>query len=109
MFEKTKMCSEKATKREDIVAHRFKERMIRTGIVAIVFALGFLSGSVTQRRAEAQLGELGKQAMEKAGASGGPLGSAMQLGQAIGDMQQHVDGLQKNIEVLKKIKSSLGG
>ena len=47
--------------------------------------------------------------MEKAGESGGPLGSAVQLGQAIGDMQQHVDGRQKNIEVLKKVKSSLGG
>ena len=82
---------------------------IRIGAIAMVFAFGFLCGSVTQRRAEAQLGDLGKQAMEKAGESGGPLGSAVKLGQAITDMQQHVDGLQKNIEVLKSVKASLGG
>jgi|HubBroStandDraft_6_1064221.scaffolds.fasta_scaffold1264594_1 hypothetical protein len=86
-----------------------KLRFIRAGAIAVVFATGFLLGSVTQHRAEAQLGELGKQAVEKAGESGGPLGSAVKLGQAITDMQQHVDGLQQNIEVLKKVKSSLGG
>jgi len=86
-----------------------KQRALRIGIVGIIFSVGFLCGSVTQRRADAQLGELGKEAMEKAGASGGPLGSAVKLGEAIVDMQQHVDGLQKNIDVLKKVKSSLGG
>lgn len=91
------------------MTYESKKRAFRVVFVAIVFALGFLSGSVSQRRAEAQLGELGKSVMEKAGESGGPLGSAVQLGQAITDMQQHVDGLQKNIEVLKKVKSSLGG
>jgi hypothetical protein len=33
----------------------------------------------------------------------------VKLGESIVEMQQHVDGLQKNIEVLKKVKSSLGG
>jgi hypothetical protein len=47
--------------------------------------------------------------LQKAGESSGALGSAVQLGTAIVDMQQHVDGLQKNIEVLKKVKSALGG
>ena len=84
-------------------------RIIRVGVVGMVFAAGFLCGSVTQRRADAQLGELGKAAMEKAGESGGVLGSATKLGEAIVDMQKNVDGLQKNIDVLKKIKSSLGG
>jgi len=86
-----------------------KGRVIRVSVIGMVFAVGFLCGSVTQRRAEAQLGELRKQAIEKAGESGGPLGSAMKLGQAITDMQQHVDGLQKNIEILKTVKASLGG
>src|SRR5204863_423638 len=31
------------------------------------------------------------------------------LGTAIVDMQQHVDGLQKNLETFKKVKSALGG
>jgi len=82
---------------------------LRIGIVAVVFGAGFLCGSVTQRSADAQLKELGEAAMKKAGESGGALGSATQLGTAVVDMQQHVDGLQKNIEVLKKIKASLGG
>ncbi len=84
-------------------------RIIRVGIVGVVFAVGFLCGSVTQQRADAQLGDLGKTAMEKAGDSGGPLGSAVKLGEAIVEMQQHVDGLQKNIDAVKKVKSSLGG
>jgi hypothetical protein len=84
-------------------------RTVRIGIVAAVFGAGFLCGSVTQRSADAQLKELGEAAMKQAGESGGALGSAAQLGTAIVDMQQNVDGLQKNIDVLKKIKSSLGG
>jgi hypothetical protein len=91
------------------MSHKSKLQVIRVGFIAMVFALGFLAGSVTQHRAEAQLGELGKEAMGKAGDAGGPLGSVVQLGQAISEMQQHVDGLQKNIEVLKKVKSSIGG
>ena len=86
-----------------------RANVVRVGLVGTIFLFGFLCGSTTQRRADAQMGELGKEAMEKAGASGGALGSAAQLGTAIIDMQQHVDGLQKNIDLLKKVKSSLGG
>jgi hypothetical protein len=82
---------------------------MRVGLVGTIFAAGFLCGSASQRRADAQLGDLGKEAMEKAGGSGGALGSAVTLGKAIVEMQQHVDGLQKNIDVLKKVKASLGG
>jgi len=91
------------------MSRRTTERALRVGLVGTIFAVGFLCGSVCQRRADAQLGELGKEAMEKAGASGGAMGSAVKLGSAIVEMQQHVDGLQKNIDVLKKVKSSLGG
>ncbi len=84
-------------------------RSLQLGLLAAVFAAGFVAGSINRRPAEAQLGDLGKAAMEKAGESGGALGSATQLGTAIGDMQQHIDGLQKNMEVLKKVKASLGG
>jgi hypothetical protein len=84
-------------------------RMIRVGVAVTVFVAGYLCGSVTHRRADAQLGDLGKAAMEKAGESSGMLGSATKLGEAIVDMQKNVDGLQKNIDVLKKVKSSLGG
>ena len=81
-----------------------KVRKAPLALVAVVFALGFLCGSVTQRRAEAQLGDV----MKKAGESGA-LGSVGDLGSAIVDMQKHVDGLQKNLETFKKVKSALGG
>ena len=89
--------------------YEFSSRIVRMVIVLMIFAIGFLCGSITHPRANAQLGQLGNEAMQKAGASGGALGSAVQLGQAITQMQQNVDGLQKNIDVLKQVKTSLGG
>ncbi len=82
---------------------------VRIGIVTAIFSLGFLCGSLTQRNANAQLGELGGEMLKKAGESGGPLGSVVQLGTAINEMETHVNGLQKNIDTLKKVKASLGG
>lgn len=87
-----------------------KARWIQVMVLVAMFGGGFVCGSVMQQRADAQLGELGEAAKEKAGGeSGGLLGSAVQLGTSITEMQQHVDGLQKNIEVLKKVKAALGG
>ena len=84
-------------------------RAVRVGVLAGVFGVGFLCGSVSQRSADAQLKELGEAAVKRAGESGGAVGSVVQLGTAIVEMQQNVDGLQKNIDVLKKVKSALGG
>jgi hypothetical protein len=81
----------------------------RSGVIALVFGAGFLFGSLTQQRADAQLEDLGRQALEAAGASSGTVSSVMELGTAIVEMEEHVDGLQKNIDVLKKVKDSLGG
>ena len=77
---------------------------MRIAAAGLIFAAGFFAGSVSQRRAEAQLGDV----MKKAGESGA-LGPAGDLGNAIVDMQDHVTGLQKNIDTLKKVKSALGG
>ena len=82
---------------------------LRVLLIAGVFAAGFLCGSVTQQRADAQLGELGSEALKQAGGTGGALGSATELGSAIVDMQQHVSGLQKNLDTFKKVKAALGG
>ena len=74
-----------------------------------VFVLGFLVRTVNQRYADAQkipgMGDV----MDKAGKSGGTLGSVTQLGSSIVEMQDHVNGLQKNLETLKKVQSALGG
>ncbi len=86
-----------------------KGRAVRAGMVATVFAVGFLCGSASQRSADAQLGDLGRAAMEQAGESGGALGAAAKLGTSIVEMQQHVTGLQKNLDALNALKSSLGG
>jgi hypothetical protein len=81
-------------------------RLITTGMLLGTFGLGYLYGTVSQQRADAQgLGGILQQA-EKAG---GPLGSVAQLGNSIVEMQDHVTGLQKNIDTLKKVQSALGG
>jgi hypothetical protein len=83
---------------------------VRVGIVTGIFATGFLCGSLTQQHnADAQMGELGGQLMEKAAGGGGILGTAAKLGTSITEMEKHVTGLQKNIDILKKIKASMGG
>ena len=84
-------------------------RSLRIAFVAATFAAGMLCGSISERRAEAQLGDMGGKMMEKAGDSGGTLGSVTKLGSSIVDMQKEVDGLQKNLETLKQIKTALGG
>ena len=78
-------------------------------VVLLVFALGFLCGTLTQQSANAQLKEMGTGALQQAVPSGGAVGKAVQLGTAITEMQQYVDGLQKNISTLKTIQSALGG
>jgi hypothetical protein len=84
-------------------------RTIRTLAFAVVFAAGYLLGTVTQESAEAQVGELGKKAMEAAGESGGPLGTAAKLGTTITGMQENVTKLQEHINTLNEIKASLPG
>ena len=81
----------------------------RIGIVTLIFSAGFLCGTMTQRNANAQLGELGGEMLKQAAGSGGMLGSVAQLGTTITDMEKNVSGLQQNIDTLKKVKDALGG
>jgi hypothetical protein len=76
-----------------------------TALLLGFFAFGYLLGSVNQRQADAQIGGL----LEQAGKGGGALGSVTQLGSSIVEMQDHVNGLQKNLETLRKVQSALGG
>ena len=73
-------------------------RWVFVSLLGGMFVLGYVSGSVRQRPAEAQLPGVG-----------GTLGSVTELGSSIVEMQQHVDGLQKNLGTLKKVQSALGG
>ena len=82
--------------------------IVRTSGIGAVFAAGYLCGVLTQPpAAEAQVGDLMKQAGQATG--GGALGTAMKLGTSITEMQKNVDELQKNIGVLKEVKTALGG
>ena len=76
---------------------------------ALVFSAGYGLGTLGGGPAGAQVQDLGKDLLNKAGGSGGALGTAAQLGTTIGDMQTHVNELQKNLETLNKIKAALGG
>jgi len=80
-------------------------RGLLTAALIAVFGLGYLCGSMTQRQAEAQVGGL----LEKAGKMGGPVGSAAQFGSSITEMQDHISGLQKNLDTFKKVQASLTG
>ncbi len=91
------------------MTRRTIERTARIAAMVGIFGAGWLGGSVTQRNADAQTGDLGKAAMEKAGDQGGTLGAAGKLGTSITDIQKNLDALQKNVDTLKSIQSMLGG
>lgn len=81
---------------------RIVSRGLTIAVLVAVFALGYVCGAVSQQPADAQLGGL----LER---GGGVLGSAKELGSSIVEMQDHVNGLHKNIETLKKVQSALTG
>ena len=76
----------------------YLRRGVFVSLLGGMFLLGFVMGSVSQRSAQAQVPKLG-----------GALGSAQELGSSIVEMQQHVEGLQKNLGTLKKVQAALGG
>jgi hypothetical protein len=80
-------------------------RGLMTAMIVGVFGLGYVCGSMSQRQAEAQIGEL----LEKAGKAGGPVGSVAQFGSSLVEMQDHITGLQKNLDTFKKVQASLTG
>ena len=82
---------------------------LRVAMATAIFGAGYLSGSLTPHTARAQMGDLGGELMQKAGSSGGMVGTVAQLGSTIKEMESHLSGLQKNLDVLKKIKGTLGG
>jgi hypothetical protein len=86
-----------------------KQSKVTRGLLTValigVFGLGYVCGSMTQRQAEAQIGGL----LEKAGKAGGPMGSVAEFGSSIVEMQDHINGLQKNLDTFKKVQASLTG
>lgn len=84
-------------------------KSVRIGAAVAVFASGWFCGTLSQRSADAQMGDLGKSVMEKAGDQGSALGAAAKLGTSISEIQTHLNELQKNVDTLKSVKSMLGG
>ena len=89
------------------MARRVIGRSLLAGMLVGMFTVGFFCGSLSQRHADAQMKDLGGTLMKEAAGSGGVLGAAGQLGTSIVDMQDHVAGLQKNLDALKKVQSML--
>jgi hypothetical protein len=84
----------------------FRRRAALVAVSVAVFGLGYLCGTIHQQRADAQGTGIGG-LLEQAGKAGGGLGTAGQFGSSIVEMQQHVSGLQKNLDTLKTIQSAL--
>lgn len=92
---------------------RSVKRGAQVAAILTIFGAGYLCGSTSERRAIADMNELGGAVggavMKEAAGGSGAVGQAAKLGTAITDMQSQVDGLQKNLETLKAIKGVLGG
>jgi hypothetical protein len=88
------------------MANKRMARMAMVGMLVATFTLGYVCGAVSLRPAGAQLPQLPG---GLPGSGGSPLAAAGQLGSSITDMEQHVNGLQKNLDTLKKIQSALTG
>ena len=73
-------------------------RWVLVSLLGGMFLGGFVLGSVRQRAAQAQVPGMG-----------GARGSVSELGSSIGEMQQHIEGLQNNVTTLKKVQAALGG
>jgi hypothetical protein len=93
------------SKEEIPMTKRKFSRGLMTAMIVGVFGLGYVCGSMPQRQAEAQIGDL----LEKAGKAGGPVGSVAQFGSSLVEMQDHITGLQKNLDTFKKVQASLTG
>lgn len=88
------------------MAKKVIARALMVVLVLGTFTLGYVCGSASQQPANAQgLGGV----LGQAGQAGGALGAVGQLGSSILEMQQHVSGLQKNLDSLKQVQSALGG
>ena len=83
-------------------------RILRVAMLIGIFGIGYLCGSLSQQRADAQLQDLGGAALKQAAGSGA-LGSVGEMGASIMEMQEHVTGLQKNLDTFKKVQSALSG
>ncbi|MGN6718904.1 MAG: hypothetical protein ACTHLX_16100 [Candidatus Binatia bacterium] len=79
-------------------------RGLMIAVIVAVFGLGYVCGTMTQRQAEAQIGGL----LDKSGKAGGPVGSVAQFGSSLVEMQDHITGLQKNLDTFKQVQAALG-
>ena len=88
------------------MTNKLPARVATVAVLFSVFTLGYVCGSANLPRASAQIPQLPG---GLPGGGGGPLASITQLGSSIQEMEQHVTGLQKNLDEFKKIQSSLMG
>lgn len=85
------------------------QRLAAVAFTFMVFTAGYVCGTMGSGVAEAQIGTMGKDALQ--GAAQGAVGTSSVggMGTTLIEMEQHVSGLQKNLDALKKVKAALGG
>jgi hypothetical protein len=81
-------------------------RVALIGMLLGAFALGYVCGWAGTPHANAQIPQIPGGIT---GQAGGALGTVTQLGSSITEMEQHLSGLQKNLDTFKKIQSALTG
>ena len=89
------------------MSQRAMRQVVLVSLFIGMFLAGVWCGSLGQRYANAQIPGMGKGVGETMKGAGGPVGSVAELGSSIVEMQEHVNGLQKNLETLKKVQSAL--
>lgn len=85
-----------------------KKALVRLVLVAMIFAAGWVGGSITSRNATAQMPGMAD-AMKAAEGQGGALGSAAKMGTTLAEMQSNVENLQKGLDTLKTVQKAIGG
>jgi hypothetical protein len=86
------------------MAKKIDARVAMVAVLFSVFTLGYICGSASVPRASAQMPQL-----PGGLPGGGALGSITQFASSITEMEQHVTGLQKNLDEFKKIQAALTG
>jgi len=86
------------------MSNKMVARGAMVGMLFVAFVIGYACGSLTTPRASAQLPQL-----PGGLTGGGPLANVEQFASSVTEMEQHVSGLQKNLDTFKKVQSALTG
>ena len=76
---------------------------------AAFFSAGFLIIPMTKQSTNVQLEGMGEEMLKNRVHSVSAVGSVVQPGAAVIDMEKHVSGLQRNLDTSKNVQTATGG